>query len=166
MTKQQLIEDNMGLVYAVIKEHFPTFMYDEDLIQVGMIGLCQAANTFDEAKGKFSTFAGRCIYNEICKEFRRRQKHQGVYSLDYEYDLDDGERVTVGDIQVGDEDVDFVDTDYIYRHLTPEEQNIVDLVRYGLTYREVGEVCGVSRSYVWRVIRKVRNIMEVHNGNN
>jgi DNA-directed RNA polymerase specialized sigma subunit len=86
--------------------------------------------------------------------------------LDYEYELDDGDKVTVGDIQVGDEDVDFVDTDYIYRHLTPREKNVVDLVRYGLTYREVGEVCGVSRTYVWHVIRKVRNIMEVHNGNN
>lgn len=166
MTKQQLIEDNMRLVYAVIKEHFPTFIHDEDLIQVGMLGLCQAANAFDETKCKFSTFACRCIYNEICKEFNKRKKHQGVYSLDYEYDLDDGEKVTVGDVQIGEEDVDYVETDYIYKKLNPMETKILDLIRSGLSYREVGEVCGVSRTYVWKVIRKVRNIMEVHNGNN
>ena len=166
MTKQQLIEDNMRLVYAVIKERFPTFIHDEDIIQVGMLGLCQAASAFDEAKGKFTTFAGRCIHNEICKELRRRTKHQGLYSLDYEYCLDNGERVTCGDVQIGNDDVDYVDTDYIYKRLSPRDIEIFNLKRSGLNCAEIGELLGISRQSANQVIRKVRNIMEVHNGNN
>lgn len=165
MTKQELIENNMRLVHFIIKQHFPTLVYDEDIVQCGMVGLCKAADYYDESKGMFSTIASVWIRNEIYSELRRRKKHQGVYSLDYEYELDDGEKVTVGDIQIGDEDVDYLDTEYIYKKLTPREAKVLDLVRSGLSYRKAGDVCGVSRTYVWQVMRKVRNIMEVSNGN-
>ena len=166
MTKQQLIEDNMKLVHFTIKNYFPNCSFDEDIVQCGMVGLCKAAEVWDEQKGKFSTLATSCIRNEIFRELKQRNKHQGVYSLDYEYNLDDGEKVTVGDIQIGDEDVDYVDTDYIYKRLTAREAEIFDLKQFGLSSREIAEKFGVSKQYISQVIRKVRNIMEVHNGNN
>ena len=79
MTKQQLIEDNMGLVYSLILREYPTYIQDEDIIQCGMLGLCQAADKFDESKGfKFAGFAWFCIRNEIIRELNKRSKHQGA----------------------------------------------------------------------------------------
>ena len=70
MTKQQLIEDNLNLVYALISREYPTYLHDEDIIQTGMLGLCKAADKWDEKRGTFSNFAWCCIRHEIIKEFK------------------------------------------------------------------------------------------------
>ena len=154
MTKQQLIEDNMNLVYALVSREYPTYIHDEDIIQTGMLGLCQAAEKWDESKAKFSDFAWYCIRHEICKEFKRRAKHQGVLSLDYETTNADGERVTFGDFIVGDEDVCYIDD--CLDKLTPIQQQIVELLKTGLTPKEVSKKLNVSYQTVCFTQRKIR----------
>ena len=80
MNKNELIEKNMNLVYFVISKYYPTFIHDEDIVQSGMLGLCKAADKWDESKSKFSTYAGRCIRNEINQEFIRRKPFSKVIS--------------------------------------------------------------------------------------
>lgn len=156
MTKQQLIEDNMNLVYSLVSREYPTYIQDEDIIQCGMLGLCKAAEKWEEGKSVFSTFAWRCIRNEILDEFRRRAKHQGMLSLDYEVESDDGGRTTFGDLVVGDEDVGYIDLDINVKSLTPREQKVYELLQTDMTWTEIGEQLGLSKSTVWRIIRKLR----------
>jgi RNA polymerase sigma factor (sigma-70 family) len=154
MTKQQLIEDNMNLVYALVSREYPTYIHDEDIIQTGMLGLCQAAEKWDESRAKFSDFAWYCIRHEICKEFRRRAKHQGVLSLDYETTNADGERTTFGDFIVGDEDVCYIDD--CSNKLTPLQQRIVDALKAGLTPKEVATTLNTTLQSVYSTQRKIR----------
>ncbi len=63
--KDKLIEHNLRLVAHIIKKYYSITTEQEDLISVGTIGLIKAVNTFDYEKGKFSTYASRCIENEI-----------------------------------------------------------------------------------------------------
>ena len=79
--KQKFIEENMKLVYVIIREYYPTFISDEDIIQCGMIGLCKAANKW-EKRGKFSSFARKIILDEIRNELRYRNKFSVEVSLD------------------------------------------------------------------------------------
>ena len=153
MTKQQLIEDNMNLVYSLIRKEYPTYISDEDLIQCGMLGLCKAAESGDETKAKFSTFAYCCIRRAIQCELRNRTKHSGVLSLDYEVG-NDGERTALGNLIVGDEDVIYVDVDT--SHLTSREKQIFELFQTGLDQAEIAKHLGVSKQYVWKVMRKAR----------
>lgn len=69
--KDELIEQNMGLVYSSAKR-FTMRGYDfEDLIQIGSIGLIKAAEKFDTSFDvKFSTYAVPMILGEI-KRFLR-----------------------------------------------------------------------------------------------
>lgn len=157
MKKQQLVEDNMNLVYSLVSKEYPTYLNDEDIIQCGMLGLCKAAENWDEHKSKFSTYAWKCIRNEINMEFRKRMKHQGVLSLDYETNDSEGGRSTFGDCIVGDEDVRYFDTEI--KSITAREQQVVDLYAVKQSYQDVATELGVSQQYVWKTMRKVRALL-------
>ena len=159
LMKQKLIEDNMNLVYSLVSKEYPTYINDEDIIQSGMLGLCKAAEKWDESKSQFSTFAWRCIRNEIAMEFRRRAKHQGVLSLDYETTDDEGGRTTFGDCVVGEEDIVYIDTDV--KSITAREKQVFDLCATGLSQVDVANKLGVSKQYVWKVMRKVRTLKDL-----
>lgn len=160
MNRQKLIEDNMNLVYFVIHQNFPRYRNDEDLVQVGMIGLCKAADAWDEEKGTFANFAVNCIYNTMCKEFRYRNRQKLTYSLDYAYSDSEDESMTLGDILVGDSDVDWVDVGGLYNLLTEQERVIVDMKRMGLNQREIAERLGVSRQTVCTHLRRAKLRLE------
>lgn len=82
MDKNQLICDSIPFVYFIIDKHYPTYRNDEDIIQTGMLALVEAANKFDSAKGKFTTYAGVVIRNKIGKYIHKQLEEQTV-SLDY-----------------------------------------------------------------------------------
>ena len=47
----------------------------DDLISIGTIGLIKAVSTFDSGKAtRLSTYAARCIENELLMMFRARKK--------------------------------------------------------------------------------------------
>lgn len=161
--KQRLIEDNLKLVYHVVHRDYPTYVNDEDIIQCGMLGLCKAVEKWDETKSKFSTFACKCIKNEIMNEFRKRAKHQGILSLDYEVNGEDGEKCTFGDMIVSDEDVGYVDLTIDHRRLTKREQEICELCKQGMTFEDIGKNLGISMQTVWKATRKIRALRGVNN---
>ena len=120
-----------------------------------MLGLCKAAEKWDEKKSKFSTFAVICIRSEIQLEFRRRAKHQGILSLDYEVE-NDGERTTFGDFIVGEEDVSYVDFGVDLESLNPKEQLIAELLTNNVEHDEIVDRLGVSKPCIWKTIRKIK----------
>ena len=73
MTQEErtLVQDNMGLVGAVIRDHVQDVhklgvFSPEDIYQIGCLGLCKAAmRNRAESDAKFSTYAYICIRNEI-----------------------------------------------------------------------------------------------------
>lgn len=88
--RSDFIEQNIPLVYVVIREYYPFLESDEDIIQCGMVGLCKAAKKWEQ-KGKFSSFARKIILDEIRTELKQRQKHAVEISLErlLEGDKDD-----------------------------------------------------------------------------
>jgi RNA polymerase sporulation-specific sigma factor len=160
--RQQLIENNLNLVYHIVHKYYPNYANDEDIVQCGMLGLCKAADKWDETKSKFSTFASMCVINEIRQEFRRRAKHQGILSLDAELkSKHDGEKGnsdinTYMDLIVGDEDVPYFDVGIDLTKLNKTERRIVELLPRGLTQADIARELGISRQYVWKTARKIK----------
>lgn len=80
MTPEQLrlVEDNIPLVGYIVGKNYrnaPQLGEFDDIIQIGSIGLCKAAETYRPDKGfKFSTYAGRCIRNEIKMALRAQKQ--------------------------------------------------------------------------------------------
>ncbi len=160
MTKQQLIEDNINLVYSVVSKEYPTYLHDDDIIQSGMLGLCKAAEKWDETKSKFSTYAWRCIRNEINQEFINRKPHSNNISLETKVS-DDG---TLGDLLVGDDNIGFVDVDTFYEQLTFDEKRAFDGERVGIPTEEIAERYGWSIQKTQKLLRIIRIKWRQFNG--
>ena len=64
--RDRLVEENLGLVRMAVQRYRGFGVEDEDLIQIGSIGLIKAARDFDETrKVRFSTYAVAKIIGEI-----------------------------------------------------------------------------------------------------
>lgn len=168
--RQALIEHNLRLVAHIVKKYYASQNDQEDLISIGTIGLIKAVDSFDPRKGiRLSSYASRCIENEILMFFRSGKKSAQDVSLNEPIDTDkDGNALTILDtMAVDDTIIDDLDVrmkseklyGYLQRALTPRERTIVTL-RYGLQgcrplpQREVAQKLGISRSYVSRIEKK------------
>jgi RNA polymerase sigma-B factor len=71
--RDALILDNMDFVRALARRYSDRGEPVEDLVQVGMIGLINAADRFDETRGSdFRSFAAPTVLGEIRRHFRDR----------------------------------------------------------------------------------------------
>ena len=72
-----LIVGNLGLVHFVIKKmNISNLNEYDDFYQVGVIGLINAAKTYNDKLNKsFSTYAYICIKNEILRYLKKNEKN-------------------------------------------------------------------------------------------
>ena len=69
--REQLVEENTGLVWCIVKRFFGRGTDSEDLFQIGSIGLLKAIDKFDlNYDVKFSTYAVPMISGEIRRFLR------------------------------------------------------------------------------------------------
>ena len=105
--RQKLIEHNLRLVAHIIKKYYASQNDQEDLISIGTIGLIKAIDTFDPAKGiRLSSYASRCIENEILMFFRSGRKSAQDVSLNEPIDTDkEGNALTMLDTMAVDDTI-------------------------------------------------------------
>jgi len=71
ITRQELIENNIGLVHSCAGKLKGRGMEYDDLFQAGCMGLVKAADAFDHDRGvRFSTYAVPVILGEMRRLFR------------------------------------------------------------------------------------------------
>ena len=153
--QQQLVEDNIKLVYHILHTDYKWCVHDEEMVQVAMVGLCQAAETWDEEKGLFTTYSGRCIRNQLNSEFvyKNRMCRSGdAISLESPLAGTDGE-TTLGESLVGQSDVELVEVQTFYDNLTDAQKQLVDLRLLGYRNADIARMLGTSRSCITQRLR-------------
>ena len=177
--KNILIERNLRLVAHIAKKYQNSGEDLEDLISIGTIGLIKAISTFDHTRcARLSTYAARCIDNELLMMFRSKKKHSREISLYEPIGTDkEGNEIHLLDIVEGKEQ-DITDQCiqkerilklhvFLREVLSPLEYEVIKY-RYGLfgekelTQRVLGKRLGISRSYVSRIeknaLKKLRTL--------
>lgn len=178
--KNKLIEHNLRLVAHIIKKYYGVSTEQDDLVSIGTIGLIKAINTFKPDKNiRLSSYASRCIENEILMHFRSAKKSAQDISINETIDTDkDGNQLTLLDIMAVDDDIlDNLDKklniiklgQFINEELTEREKKII-VMRYGLdgkkavTQKQIAGMMNISRSYVSRIetkaLKKLRQRFE------
>lgn len=166
--KNILIERNLRLVAHVVKKYQNTDEDLDDLISIGTIGLIKAISTFDAQKSaRLSTYAARCIDNELLMMLRAKKKHSREVSLYEPIGTDkEGNELNLLDV-IESVPVDIVEDCFLRENtafllnslkdvLTSKEYQVICL-RYGLfgeeeqTQREIARKLSISRSYVSRI---------------
>ncbi len=169
--REILIERNLRLVAHIAKKYQNVDEDMEDLISIGTIGLIKAVGSFDVSKGsRLATYAARCIDNELLMLLRSKKKTSREVSLYEPIGTDkEGNEINLLDIieQEQEEVVDRIElsdnikklAQLVEKLLDDREKEIIKM-RYGLltgeeiTQREIGQMLGISRSYVSRIEKR------------
>ena len=170
-----LIERNLRLVSHIVKKYYSKTNDTEDLISIGTIGLIKAIDSFKPDKGiRLTTYASRCIENEILMHFRNIKKNASDVYLGDSLESDrDGNPLTLQDTISDNRDmaedlekkIRWEKAAEYLENLEDEREREIIILRYGLdnkkplTQREVAARLNISRSYVSRIEKKVLSDM-------
>ncbi|MFQ6773327.1 MAG: sigma-70 family RNA polymerase sigma factor [Clostridia bacterium] len=179
--RDQLFVQNMRMCNVVASKYVGSDEF-EDLLSVAYIGLMKAIDNFDVTKEfQFSSFAYRCIGNEILMHIRKLkpQKLKEIRSLDEPLitsKSDESNELTLQDTIADKEDFDGIvlrrdqqlHVAQILRRFkqsVPPRQYEMLLDYYGLEGRsqlnqtELAEKFNISRSYISRILDSSRKTL-------
>ena len=165
-----LIEHNLRLVAHIVKKYDHKKDDSDDLISIGTIGLIKGIDSYSKSKGtRITTYAARCIENEVRMFFRGNKKNNKNVSLNDSIGFDkEGNEITLLDI-LKTPDQDFalelhnqnnIDLLSSYFDVLNEREKEIIFRRYGLkgekevTQKEIAEELKISRSYVSRIEKR------------
>ena len=168
--RNKLIEHNLRLVAHIVKKYENKKDEIDDLISIGTIGLIKGIDTYSNKSGtRLTTYAARCIENEILMFYRANKKNSKNISINESVGFDkDGNEISFLDILKTPDpdyisDIDLKDKiKLLYKYidvLTTREKEII-IKRYGLfnenelTQKEIAKKYDISRSYVSRIEKR------------
>lgn len=168
--RNKLIEHNLRLVAHIVKKYDSKDADTDDLISIGTIGLIKGIDTYKPNKSvKITTYAARCVQNEILMHYRTNKKSGPTISLNDSVGFDkEGNEISLIDL-IKDQDIDFCDKlqikdnieqlSHYLKKLNDREKEII-IKRYGLfnqkeqTQKEIAKELSISRSYVSRIEKR------------
>ena len=168
--RNKLIEHNLRLVAHIVKKFDNKDTCTDDLISIGTIGLIKGIDTYkNNKKTKITTYAARCIQNEILMFFRSNKNTNNIVSLNDSIGYDkEGNEINLIDI-LKDDAPDILDEIHIkdnvnllknYLSLLSSREKEIIKKRYGLdntkekTQKEIAKELNISRSYVSRIEKR------------
>lgn len=163
-----LTRHNLRLVAHIAKKYKSGFSDSDDLISIGSIGLIKAVRTFDVDKAKhFSSYASRCIENEMLMVLRREKKLSNEISMETSLGSDsDGNELTIADTlfdekydleQITDKKSALMKINKLAKSVLDEREYQIIVRRFGLcgnipeTQHKVAKELNISRSYISRL---------------
>lgn len=172
----ELVEKNLALVGFVMKLKFcekTVTRFRDELESAGMGGLMSAASRYDPEKGKFSTFATRCIWNRQWAVIRSRKSYKNSF-VTFNSDLIcppskmNSVCLEVTELSTGEGELDRLDSEWDARESLPKllakfhvTQSEVDLFRMRYaeerTLQDIGEELGIPPTTVQKRILSVKN---------
>lgn len=168
--RNKLIEHNLRLVAHIVKKFDVKEENTDDLISIGTIGLIKGIDTYkNNKKTKITTYAARCIQNEILMYFRSNKKYGPTVSLNDAIGHDkEGNEINLIDIIKDNDTTLFEKLDLKnnimllkkYLKLLKKQERDIIIKRYGLnnkkgmTQKKIAKELKISRSYVSRIEKR------------
>lgn len=170
----ELIRENINLIHIIIKKNYPHVKQDsyeyEDMFSDGLYGMYKAAINFKIDRGcEFSTFATKCILNQINMSYRYSKKHKNLISLYTSIQNLNGKNSDRDEIFLLDCIEDTSDTYFPIKQKIfvtalknsllelPEKDQKLFTMRYiqKLKQREISIELGVTQSNISRVLQRI-----------
>jgi RNA polymerase sporulation-specific sigma factor len=173
-----LVEENVKLVYFYAEKFVSSCPLDKDEIHaVMMYGLCKAAGTFKPDKSKFSTYATRCMRNELFMRLRQEKKWgRASYLNDIAMKadrMDDDDSASYeafmydkDDTPIEDQAVNTVTVERLKEWLLKQEKHMNDTTKKvvtlwvqnpGMTQADLAEQTNVSQAQVSRILKRMKD---------
>lgn len=176
---QSLLILNDKLNYHIARKYLNSGEDVEDLAGIARIGMIKAIKSFDPSNGvKFSTYATRCMTNEILMYFRKEKKHKSNISIEQPLSYDgEGNEMKLEDLLDSGDDIlgEIVEREEIIRlrqaieQLGGRDRVIIEEMYFkGKTQKQVSELLGLSQPHISRIekklLKKLRGIYDKTKG--
>ena len=166
LTKEQkkLVEENHNLIYSFAHKNNLNVNEYYDILA---IGLCDAAQTFDENRGAFSTVAYHCMKNRLYKYWDRfKNKNMIPENIVVSYDAPMAEDDSIGlgyylDVLANsDSTYDIVESNILKTELlnifNGADRVVLDCIVNGETYREIAKRIGCTHQMIGLRVKRIR----------
>lgn len=170
----ELIRKNINLIHIIIKKNYPHVKQDsyeyEDMFSDGLYGMYKAAINFKiDRSCEFSTFANKCILNQINMSYRYSKKHKNLISLYTSIQNLNGKNSDRDEIFLLDCIEDTSDTYFPIKQKIfvtalknsllelPEKDQKLFTMRYiqNLKQREISVELGITQSSISRMLQRI-----------
>ena len=165
----KFVKHNLRLILYEINKRFDNVEFDKiELFSIGSIGLMKAINSFDLNKNcSFSTYAVRCIDNEILMFLNKEKKYKNIKSLNIancvldDYSELSLENIISADIDIEEECRNKENNEKVLnllKQLSKREREMI-LMNFGFyggktyTQKEIAKIFFISPSRVNRIIK-------------
>ena len=167
MTEEQkkLVEDNINFAWHLTHKWAKKSVFNFDIDEIFSMfsfALCKAAFTFRDDKGvKFTTYAAKCMENEIRMAFNKKKRSGENMGLSligddkFRKEVDNAKIIKNKEHLKYDKVLDLMVLEDAFKALTDREEKILRLRYYEeITQREIACILNMSRSYISRIESK------------
>lgn len=150
---ENLIKENIGLVYTIVSRFSVSQFDKDDLVQAGLMGLEYAIHHFQEDKGyKLSTYAVPFILGNIKKELKKI-KFDNIFLKSKI--LDDYSLISTIKKEENAEEI------IIQLAILEEDEQKIYHLKYQKKYTEkaIAKIFGVNQSTISRKLKKIKEKM-------
>lgn len=165
--QSKLVENNMGLVYFVLKKAgiYKSRNDYEDLFGAGCFGLCKAASVWRSDGSPFSTFAYHLIRHEVIAAVKRSDKD--MHRLKPLDEL--SEQMAVPDSALEAKEARMLLTDFLSQSeqlLGQPDATIVRLAAGGRDCQQIADTLLVNLAVVYKAKKRARTVINswLHKG--
>lgn len=139
----------------------------EEWYDIAAIGLCKAANTYNNDKSGFSTYAYKCMYTTIIMEKRKENamrtipQNQIVY---YENQVNESSKdndtstflnYIPSKQDIENETISALSLENIENELVGNKKKVFLLLREGYTQCEISKIIGISKQRVSKIKQEI-----------
>lgn len=139
----------------------------EEWYDIAAIGLCKAANTYNNDKSEFSTYAYKCMYTTIIMEKRKENamrtipQNQIVY---YENQVNESSKdndtstflnYIPSKQDIENETISALSLENIENELAGNKRKVFLLLREGYAQCEISEIIGISKQRVSKIKQEI-----------
>ena len=166
LTKEQqnLVENNHNLIYGYLHKNNLNF---DDYYDIVAIGLCKASMGYKSSKGEFSTYAYKCINNEVGNYIRcdingkTKIPENELISYDANNLESDGNETIVDRMESGNSNIEeeiIVGIDYLsfITLLNEKEQLVIEHLQDGLKQCQIAKEIGCTQQNISLTVKKIK----------
>ena len=161
--QQRLVENNHNLIYGYLHKNDLNF---DDYYDIAAIGLCKASMGYKSVMGEFSTYAYKCIGNEVNHYLRcnvngkTKIPIKELISYDVNILEDDGNE-SIADRIYNNNDIEediIISIDYLsfITLLNEKEQLVIEHLQDGLKQCQIAKEIGCTQQNISLTVKKIK----------
>lgn len=168
--RKEFVAQNHNLIYAFLHANKLSV---EDWYDIAAIGLCKAALSYDTSKSRFSTYAYKCMWNEVKIEIRkqnaiRRADDNAVLHYDAMFACnEDGDECNYLSLipdtkrDTGKQAVVRIALYELLGKLSDRERDVIHLLSMGYRQKDVANFTSYSQPQISRIQNKAKMLYEM-----